>query len=33
MIKWKMLFYYLSMMFIYHINSDYGPVFIENIEF
>jgi hypothetical protein len=33
MIKWKMLFHYFSMMFLYHIDSSYGYVFIENIEF
>jgi hypothetical protein len=33
MIKWKMLFHYLSMIFPYHVDSYYGHVFIENIEF
>jgi hypothetical protein len=28
-----MLFHYLSMMFIYHIDSYYDHVFIENMEF
>jgi hypothetical protein len=31
MIKWKILFHYLSMMFLYHVDSYYGHVFIENI--
>jgi hypothetical protein len=33
MIKWKMLFHYLSMMLLYHVDSYYGPMFIENMEF
>jgi hypothetical protein len=33
MIKWKMLFHYLSMMLLYHVDSCYVHVFIENVEF
>jgi hypothetical protein len=31
--KWKMLFHYLGMMLVYHVDTQHGYVFAENSVF